>query len=103
MKLPVLCGQLYDGVAEMRVTPCRRCSAGWSKEERRCLVETGCEHLPLEDVVPDCPIQDRCQHEMQQEGPCAVRARGMVCESALAYAGVEGAAEHPLAFNATML
>jgi hypothetical protein len=99
-RIPVLCSQEYEG-SRMRVTPCTRCRVGWSEELGECMVPTGCEHLPLEDDVPNCPISDRCRHQIQRgNGPCAVRARGMVCESALAYAGVEGFANHPLGFNA---
>lgn len=104
-RLPVLCPQEYSGVAEMNVTPCTRCSTGWDKASGRCTIYMGCEELPLVDAseVPECPIQDECQHHHQNEGPCPVRARGMICESALARAGVQDPSEHPLAFNAMMM
>lgn len=86
----------------MVVTPCTRCTTGWDKKTSSCKVETGVEHMPLEKVVPDCPIQDRCQHQLQSSGPCVVRARGMVCESALIHDGLteEEAMAHPLSFHA---
>jgi len=103
-RLPVLCPQEYVGVAEMRAVPCNRCTAGWGREEQRCTISVGCEHLPTVEPreVPDCPIQDRCQHQAQSEGPCSVRARGMICESALVLAGIPDQDAHPLAFNAQL-
>ena len=98
-RLPLLCPQDY--APDMRVVPCNRCSTGWDKQLGKCAIPTGCEHLPLEVVVPDCPIQDRCRHQVQQgDAPCVVRARGLVCESAFTYAGESDPAGHPLAFNA---
>ena len=95
-----LCPQEYDGM-DMRVVPCDRCSVGWDASRRRCTVPTGAEHFPLVPAaeVPVCPIQDRCQHQVQQVEPCIIRARGMICESALTMAGVVDAHNHPLAFN----
>ncbi len=100
MKLRVLCPQEYEGT--MNATPCERCSTGWNATMRRCTVDTGVEHLEPAAVVPQCPIQDRCQHQIQQVAPCAVRAAGLICESALVYSGMSraDAMEHPLSFNA---
>ncbi len=86
-KLPTLCPQTYDTM--MRVETCSRCSM-WDKTANRCSVETGCEHLPLvsADEVPDCPIKARCQHSIQASGLCPVRARGLVCVSALVEGGM---------------
>ncbi|APU88990.1 hypothetical protein Rctr197k_195 [Virus Rctr197k] len=86
-RLQVLCPQSYEGVT-MKVVPCRRCH-NWAGTH--CVVETGCEHLPEvpQNEVPTCPIQDRCQHQIQAgDSPCVVRARGMVCESALVMDGM---------------
>ena len=96
------CPQNYGGEG-MRVKPCTRCSGGWNWTASVCEVETGAEHLPLTVDVPDCPIQARCQHQIQAGvSPCPVRARGMVCESALIESGMppETAASYPTAFNA---
>lgn len=95
-KLPVLCAQLYDGI-EMKVTPCTRCAVGWNGSH--CTVDTGAEHLPSA-TPPTCPIQDRCQHQLQSVGPCMVRSRGLICESALAFAGEPDIENHPFSFNA---
>jgi hypothetical protein len=86
----------------MSVTPCTRCATGWNAETKRCEVETGAEHLPKvkPEWVPDCGIADRCQHGIQSEGPCEVRLRGMVCESALREMGVPDPMSHPLSFTA---
>jgi hypothetical protein len=99
-----LCPQEY-GPEGMRVTPCTRCNAGWDQASRTCTIPTGAEHLPLEpaDQIPTCPIQDRCQHQVQLGViPCPIRARGLICESALIESGLspEDAASHPLGFNA---
>jgi hypothetical protein len=68
-------------------------------------VDTGAEDLADALEVPRCPIEDACQHQAQSEGPCMVRRKGMVCESALVHAGMtrDEATAHPLAFNATLL
>lgn len=84
----------------MKAVPCSRCTTGWDKKLKACTIETGCEHLPLEAKVPECPIQDRCQHQIQRTTPCEVRARGLICESALDAAGIESPWDHPLSFNA---
>lgn len=101
--LRVLCPQEYDGM-EMRVTPCDRCAVGWDHKEGRCSVFTGAEHLPLVQAheVPACPMQGRCQHQIQQgDFPCAIRARGLICESALRTFGkVKNPENHPLGFHA---
>jgi hypothetical protein len=98
-----LCPQQYEA-ADMLVTPCTRCSVGWDRQAGRCTILTGAEHFPLvpEGEVPTCPIQDRCQHQVQDDRPCVVRARGMICESALVLSGMDlsEAFAHPLAFNA---
>lgn len=96
-RLPVLCPQEYVGI-EMRVVPCTRCSSGWDAASRSCLAETGCEDIGVVAAVPDCPIQERCQHQAQATGPCEVRARGMICASALSHAGIDPQS-HPLAFS----
>lgn len=101
-----LCPQEYSD--DMRVTPCDRCAAGWDKRLKRCTVPTGAEHFPLVPAaeIPACPIQDRCQHQVQLGAePCPIRARGMVCESALVFDGMDpsDAFNHPLAFNATVV
>lgn len=85
----------------MKVTPCTRCITGWNKTAKRCEIYAGVEHLPLvkEEDIPSCPIADRCQHQLQQSAPCVVRARGLVCESALDFVGLDGP-NHPLGFNA---
>ena len=98
-KLPVLCPQMYEGYT-MVVTTCTRCEH-W--KGRACGVYMGCETFPIVDTIPDCPISDRCQHQIQRgERPCVPRERGMVCESALVYAGMDRveAMEHPDSFSA---
>lgn len=105
MSKRLLCPQEYVGVAEMRVTPCDRCSSGWDKRLRRCTIYTGAEGFDdvPEAEIPDCPLKDRCQHNLQ-DGVCVVRRKGLVCESALATVMTpEEAAAHPLAFNAGLL
>lgn len=99
-----LCPQEYDGMT-MYVTPCDRCKAGWNKRLRRCNIETGAEHLTDSKNIPTCPIQDRCQHQVQETGPCLVRRKGLICESALVAGGLseEDAAAHPLSFHAYMM
>lgn len=102
-RLPVLCPQEYDG-CDMVVNVCNRCPMGWDASAGACTVTTGAEHFPLVESssVPTCPMAPRCQHAIQVAPvPCAIRARGMICESALAWAGDADAASHPLAFNAT--
>lgn len=86
----------------MQVTTCDRCHVGWDKTTQTCKVPTGAEHLPDEPDIPTCPIQDRCQHQIQRTGPCDVRRKGLVCESALIFSGLspDEAADHPLGFNA---
>ena len=101
-----LCPQEYDGM-EMRVTPCSRCSVGWDSQGRVCTIGTGAEHLPLvaNNEVPGCPMQDQCQHQVQNSSPCAVRARGMICQSALKWAGMseDESFDHPLSFHASFV
>lgn len=100
--LRVLCPQEY-GPDGMQITNCTRCTTGWSKQSKRCTIETGAEHLPLA-AAPDCPIQDVCQHQLQSNpSPCQIRARGLICESALRNAGIEYPEDHPLSFNATTI
>lgn len=96
-RLPTLCSQMYDGTT-MQVETCTRC-CNW---RGRCTVEMGVEHLPLEQPAPDCPIQERCQHSIQENGMCPVRARGLVCVSALVLGGMdyEDAMDHPTSFHA---
>jgi hypothetical protein len=98
-----LCPQEYIG-ADMQASPCTRCTSGWNKRLKQCSIPTGVEHFPLvpDAEVPTCPIQDRCQHQVQRSEPCPVRARGMVCESAFTETGMDPseAFNHPLAFNA---
>lgn len=99
-----LCPQEYSDIAAMRATPCTRCSVGWNAALRQCTIATGAEHFPLVPAaeVPSCPLEDRCQHQVQRVEPCPIRARGMICESALLVGGMteSEAADHPLAFNA---
>jgi hypothetical protein len=101
-----LCPQQYDGM-KMLAVRCGRCSVGWNKRLRACTVETGAEHLPLVSAseVPDCPIQGQCQHQVQSQSPCAVRARGMICQSALKWAGMseDESFDHPLSFHASLV
>ncbi len=98
-RLPVLCPQLYDGI-EMKVTICDRCTTGWDVAQKRCSIDSGAEHLPDADP-PDCPIANRCQHQVQLGSvPCVVRRKGLVCESALTFSGVANAHDHPFGFNA---
>lgn len=99
--LELLCPQLYEGV-QMLVTTCTQCSTGWDKSTGRCTIDTGAEHLPVAALVPECPIQDRCRHQHQTVGPCAIRLRGMVCESALIYGGMtpDDAMSDALGFSA---
>lgn len=83
-----LCPQEYDGL-DMRVVVCTRCRSGWDKALGKCSIDTGVEHFPVSNQIPECPIQDWCQHQLQStDGPCSVRARGMVCESAFVYVGL---------------
>lgn len=105
-KLLVLCPQEYTA-STMNVTPCSRCRQ-WDKQSTRCTVYTGAEHLPDEpaEKVPVCPIQDRCQHQLQTpDGPCVVRLKGLICESALVFDGLSrhDAMDHPLAFHADVV
>jgi hypothetical protein len=99
-----MCPQEYAG-SEMRAVKCTKCTSGWSKSQRACIVPTGAEHLPLvrAENVPSCPMQALCQHQVQTAEPCAVRARGMICQSALKWAGMseEESLDHPLAFHAS--
>lgn len=101
-RIGVLCAQEYDGT-EMRAVPCTRCRIGW--DGQRCQAWMGVEHLPLVAHHPVCPIQDRCQHQVQSPGPCPVRARGLICESALIAGGLSpaAAASHPLSFHAMLM
>jgi hypothetical protein len=65
-----------------------------------------CEHLPLVPAadVPACPISVRCQHQIQTfPAPCPVRARGLVCESALRFVGDLDPMAHPLSFHAMII
>lgn len=100
-----LCPQQYEGATTMCVTACSRCPMGWDAARKACRIDTGVEHFPLVDAskVPSCPIQHVCQHQTQSEAPCAVRARGFICESALVLAGVKNPWDHPLGFNATVM
>lgn len=106
-KLQILCPQEYDGAAGMRVANCNRCTVGWNKKLGKCTIETGAEHLELVPAheVPTCPMQEVCQHQVQSETPCAVRSKGLICESALIWSGLSEAEafDHPLSFNATMM
>lgn len=104
-KLPMLCSQLYIGSISMRVTGCTQCN-NWDVRDKRCTVPSGAEALPWVVEVPSCPIEDRCQHQVQELPlPCAVRRAGMICESALIFSGMDvaDATEHKLAFNASLL
>lgn len=88
---------------EMRAVPCTKCSQGWDRVAKKCTIPTGGEHLPLVTAaeVPTCPIQDQCQHQLQTPDiPCVIRARGLICESALAWDGVSDPMSHPLGFSA---
>jgi hypothetical protein len=100
-RLPVLCPQQY-GEGGMSVTPCTHCSVGWNQKTKQCDVETGAEHLPRvkPEWIPDCGIAERCQHALQSSGPCPIRLRGMVCESALREMGVPDPESHKLSFTA---
>ena len=100
----VLCPQTYDGM-DMCVEPCTRCQIGWDTATRACTLEMGVEHLPLvgSGEVPACPMAGQCQHQLQRPDPCPVRARGMVCESALRWAGDPNPENHPLAFHAMVV
>jgi len=102
-KLRVLCPQEYEGM-DMRVTPCTRCDSGWNPATGRCDIYVGVEHRELvpPSQVRQCPIQDKCQHQIQASaGLCAVRARGMICESALTLAGVADVWALDYAFHAS--
>jgi len=103
VRLPVLCPQEYQGM-DMVVVPCSRAACGnWDRQGSRCVVTTGCEHLPVTGDRPACPIEHQCQHGIQAAPDlCAVRLRGLVCESALVAGGLspEDAANHPLSFHA---
>jgi hypothetical protein len=104
--LPVLCPQEYHGI-DMRAVTCSRCANGWNNAEKRCTILTGAEHLDDEptEEVPDCPIQDRCQHQIQTKTPCVVRRKGLICESALIESGLtpDEAANHERSFNADLV
>lgn len=88
----------------MCVTPCTHCTVGWNKQAKCCSVLTGAEHFPVvpDSEIPPCPIQLRCQHQIQSGAvPCLIRRRGMVCESALVAFGMsEEAFNDPRSFNA---
>lgn len=103
--LPMLCPHHYSGAVWMTVTPCSPCRTGWDRALGRCTIETGAEDLPDAGEVATCPIQDHCQHQAQSEGPCLVRRKGMICESALVEGGMspDEAIAHPLSFNATLM
>lgn len=101
-RLPTLCPQTYDGTS-MIVTPCTRC-VNWKRSG--CAVPTGAEHLPdaAAGAIPDCPLADRCQHQLQVDPrPCTVRRKGLVCESALRAGGMIDPENHPLAFHAMVV
>ncbi len=101
-RLPVLCPQEYDGF-DMRVTTCDRCPVGWDRASGTCTVTTGAEHLPdvTDAEVPSCPMQERCQHQIQAgDKPCTIRRKGLICESALAWSGEPEPMSHPLGFSA---
>ena len=100
----LLCPQEYSGMT-MKVTPCDRCSVGWDKKLQKCKVDTGAEHLRSSKQIPACPIQDRCQHQVQSTSPCIVRSKGLICESALIEGGMspDAAMSHPLSFHADMM
>lgn len=89
MKLmSILCPQHYSGM-EMSVITCERCSSGWDKKLKKCTILTGAEDFDNENIVPECPITNVCQHQIQsKDKPCVVRQKGMVCQSALKYAKV---------------
>lgn len=97
--LPILCPQEYTAKG-MSVIVCDHCS-NWSGSA--CGVFMGVERDPVvAGPWPDCPISERCQHQIQRgDRPCKVRERGMVCESAMVFGGMDedDAAQHPLAFN----
>lgn len=103
MKLKVLCPQEYEGTRMVAVS-CTRCSIGWNGTSS-CTVETGVEHLDNSVTIPTCPIQDQCQHQIQAVGPCSVRSKGLICESALVASGMSEAEafDHPLNFNSYMM
>lgn len=92
------CPQEYS--PQMKVVPCTRCT-GWNGQ--RCTIATGAEQLPGAELIPSCPIQESCQHSIQADYLCSVRKAGYICESALAYVGIENTSEHSLAFNADWL
>lgn len=98
-----MCPQGYLGT-EMFASPCDRCSVGWNAKRNRCTVPSGAEHFPRvpTEEIPSCPLQDQCQHQLQSTSPCAVRSRGLICESALVFGGMDPieAGRHPLGFNA---
>lgn len=102
LKLKVLCPQEYEGTRMVAVS-CTRCSVGWNGTS--CTIETGAEHLDAAITIPTCPIQDRCQHQIQSSTPCVVRSKGLVCESALVASGMPEAEafDHPLNFNSYMM
>lgn len=105
-KLQVLCPQEYEA-STMKVTSCSRCQQ-WDNVRTCCSAETGAEHLPEEqpEKMPNCPIQSRCQHQIQTpDGPCVVRRKGLICEAALVYSGMSrhDAMGHPLSFHADLV
>jgi hypothetical protein len=104
--MKTLCPQLYEQ-GDMRAVPCSRCTVGWDSKKKACTIESGAEHFPLvpEVKIPTCPIQDRCQHQVQSDGPCVIRSRGMVCESALVEGGMtpDEAMSDPTSFNADFM
>ena len=102
-RLPVLCPQQYEAEG-MRVVACTQCAIGWNKKTKTCTIGTGAEGLPDELDVPTCPMQAQCRHQIQSAGPCVIRRKGFICESALIWSGMDpaDALMHPLSFNADM-
>lgn len=102
-RLRVLCPQTYDGM-DMQVVSCDRCGVGWNKATRSCDVYIGTEGMATSSMTPTCPLQELCQHSIQSlPKVCDVRRAGLVCESALIWAGVANAPDHPLSFHAYMM
>jgi hypothetical protein len=73
----------------MSVTICEKCSSGWDAKLKKCTILTGAEEFDNEDIIPECPISKRCQHQIQsKDKPCIVKQKGIICKSALKYANI---------------
>lgn len=106
LRVVTVCAHTYEGMTPV-LQDCDRCGIGWNKRANRCDAYLGVEHIALvaSTEVPACLLSASCQHQVQEPGPCKVRARGLVCELGLIATGMSIAEsmDHPLAFNANFM